>query len=515
MARYARRRVAVGLFFIGACASSLAGAGSFSTPAQAGRPAPEATARMATHGRIAARLDAKRLAPVQAGEVRLNYRFLRPSSSFSYRLERKNGSGWLKLRVVKLEGRFKGAHTATVARLFGKRAVRPGVYRLRLDADRSHVAVWFGVFAAEPLSGVSSVSGGGRLTCARLAGGGVDCWGFNRDGELGNGSNAYSPTPVAVSGITTALSVDSGYRHACALLQDGTITCWGYNQVGALGNGTTDNSSTPIAVSGIAGAIAQGTGAGHSCALGPERTLSCWGDNETGELGNGTVSSSKPFGATIPVQVSGIAGVAGVNGGLLHTCALISGGTVDCWGYNRDGQVGNGSKESARPYAVTTPQQVSGITDAVAVSSGAFHTCALLAGGSISCWGYNLAGELGNGTLSGTLAPVPVVGITDAVAVSSGAFHTCALIAGGRVECWGEDEYGQLGDGKMKNSPRPVRVPGLTNVVSISAGYFQTCAVLATSEVKCWGRNDYGQLGSGTLGPVDPLPITVVLPAKT
>ena len=232
--------------------------------------------------------------------------------------------------------------------------------------------------------------------------------------------------------------------------------------MGELGNGTLDNSAIPVAVGGLTGAVVSSSGGGFTCAVITGGTLSCWGDNETGELGIGMVTSAKPYGLPLPVQVSQITSATDVSAGFLHTCALISGGTIDCWGYNLDGQVGNGTITVYRPHAITTPVQVNAITSAVAVSSGAFHTCALISGGHVDCWGYNLGGVLGNGTLDNSAIPVAVVGMKRAVAISSGGFHSCALISGGSVECWGAEpvrrarqrqEEGQLRPGEGRRDP--------------------------------------------------------------
>jgi alpha-tubulin suppressor-like RCC1 family protein len=467
--------------------------------------------RAPTPAELTAHLAATSLAPAQASEIRLSFRFRHPSTRFSLLLERRQRAKWLPLRSVKFKGRFKGVRRSTVKKIFGSRALRTGRYRLRLSSDKNSVSLKFSIFAAEPITGASGVSAGGTLTCILIRGGDVECWGLNRDGELGNGTLTNSSTPIAVSGISGAIAVNSGYKHACVLLGVGTVSCWGYNKVGELGNGTLTNSSTPIAVNGLSGVVSSSSGAAHTCALLTGGDLYCWGDNEVGELGIGTLNRREPFGISLPVHVSDVSNVISVSAGFLHTCALISGGSIECWGYNRDGQVGDGTINKVRPYADPSPVHVAGITQALSISAGAFHTCALIAGGTVSCWGYVVASDFNPRLLLNSPVPVQVAGVKDAVAISSGGVHTCALIASGAVKCWGANPYGQLGNGNTLDSAKPVTVQGISTAVSISSGGSHSCAVLAGGAVKCWGRNDEGELGTGTL-TASSVPISAVRP---
>jgi len=212
----------------------------------------------------------------------------------------------------------------------------------------------------------------------------------------------------------------------------------------------------PVAVSGIAGAASITTGAYHTCVLLGDGTVRCWGRNGQGQLGDGTLTNS-----ATPVPVAGITGVAAVSGGGSHTCALLRDGTVHCWGENADGQLGT----STAGEVSTTPVRVGGITGAIAVTAGWQHTCALLGDGTVQCWGRNLEGQLGNGTTTSSTTPVRVVDLTGAIAVTGGWWrHSCALLSDSSVKCWGavgaDNAFGQLGNGSTTGSATPVTMTG-------------------------------------------------------
>lgn len=240
-------------------------------------------------------------------------------------------------------------------------------------------------------------------------------------------------------------------------------------------------------------------GSDHTCVLISGGSVDCWGLNEYGQLGDGTSSGPEHCTSftyacsTKPVMVTGIADATAIAAGVSHTCALLADGSVDCWGSNDYGQLGNGTTESS-----LTPVGVTGITDATAITAGASYTCALLIDGSIKCWGSNADGDLGDGSTGESSTPVPVTGVADATAITAGWFHTCALLASGSIDCWGNNADGGLGDGSVGGSSTPVPVTGITNATAIAAGWFHTCALLAGGSIDCWGANEYGQLGDGT-----------------
>lgn len=395
-------------------------------------------------------------------------------------------------------------------------------------------------------SGVSAIMAGGNHTCAITNVGSVKCWGYNAQGQLGDGTKTQRLTPVDVSGLTSAVTaMAAGRRHTCALTSAGSVKCWGFNTWGQLGDGSSTSRLTPVDVLGLASgisAITAGdmytcalTGAGgakcwgdnvegqlgdgssavrltavdviglasgtraitagyrHACALTSAGGMKCWGSNAYGQLGDGSTTSTPSA-----VNVSGLTSdISAITAGFGHTCALTNGGAVTCWGSNSDNQLGDGSNNGKRLTAVDVKGLGSGVSQ---IAAGAMHNCALASGGAVKCWGANIYGQLGDGSTAGGLTPVVVGGLVGGVStMAAGDMYTCVLTSASGVKCWGENSLGQLGDGSAVQRSTPVDVSGLTSgVTAIAGGWATTCAVTSGGAVKCWGNNDWGQLGDGT-----------------
>ena len=297
-------------------------------------------------------------------------------------------------------------------------------------------------------------------------------------------------------------SIASGAKHTCALMTDGSVKCWGLNDSGQLGNGTTENSAVPVDVAGLGDSVSKiAMGHHHGCAImETSGALKCWGFNDYGQLGFGDIGDR-----STPVDVTGLAsGVISAAAGENHTCAVLTGGAVKCWGLNLDGQLGLGHNDHRY-----TPGSVDLSTDsAESVSAGQNHTCVKIVGGGIRCWGNNSHGQLGDGTTVNSNVPVaveidasedPLLGIET---VACGGWHTCALTDTGGVKCWGYGHWGQLGIDISPDDYRlyPVDVTGLSSGMNaVSCRNHHSCAIVeASGAVKCWGYNGLGQLGDGT-----------------
>ena len=324
--------------------------------------------------------------------------------------------------------------------------------------------------------------------CALTGKGGVQCWGDNTDGQLGDGSLTNSSAAVDVDGLGSGVTaIAAGDWHACALLQDGRVKCWGANNSGELGNGTFVDSPTPVNVAGLAGpAVAIAAKASQTCALLEGGAVACWGSlinpqNHQRGADNVYRPSAKP------VQVTGLdhAGVVAIAVGDTQDCVLTDAGGVHCWGWD-DANLSFFS------------QDVAGFTgDVVAIASSAHNFCALTGAGGVKCWGsFNDEGALGNGTRApGSVSSAgDVVGLNSGVqAVSMGPGDTCALMNTGTLKCWGANSYGELGDRPNYESAIPVDVTVLQDrLVAVAVANGAICALTESDRVKCWGRSRGG-----------------------
>ncbi len=245
------------------------------------------------------------------------------------------------------------------------------------------------------------------------------CWGDNSFGQLGNGTETTSNVPVSVSGLSSGVSaIAAGGYFTCALLANGAVKCWGANDLGELGDGTTTERSTPVLVQGLSGtASALAVGLAHSCAI-VSSAVQCWGGNQYAQLGNDSGATSCPNGATnctfraTPANVQGIQGTpTGLTAGGTHSCILQNTGGMQCWGSNSSGELGDGTT-TQRNSAVSVTSFSGGVSG---IAAGTLNTCAILTSGSILCWGANGSGQVGDGTTSNRSSPTQVSGLTAGV----------------------------------------------------------------------------------------------------
>ncbi len=311
--------------------------------------------------------------------------------------------------------------------------------------------------------------------------------GFNAQLSVNSGTTSWANSQT----VTVADPISAGLQHTCTVMPDSTATCWGDNRRGQLGNGNTNTLAVPTAVPGLTQIASITGGALHTCALSTAGTVSCWGWNIYGQLGIGSTTDR-----LTPTAVIGLTDVVALKSNKSSTtCALKSNGTVSCWGSNIYGAIGDGAVSS---NIRSTPSNVPNLSEVVSLAKGTVHTCALIDDGTIKCWGWNRAGMLGDGTTTDRSLPTSVLGITDAVSVSAGFNHTCALLTNGTVSCWGRNEYGQLGNSNASDQLLPTAVPGLSGVIAIELGDYHSCALKADATVVCWGYNASGELADGT-----------------
>ena len=406
-----------------------------------------------------------------------------------------------------------------------------------------------------------SVAVGWRHGCVLLSDQNMSCWGNNIVGQLGNNNTTNSTTPVLVqplNGTAKPVALTLNNVHTCALLDDGNAACWGYGYRGALGIGLPE-SSAPVAVdvvsspirdidaggwhtcsvlnngsvvcwgdnaflqvgsssvspANVSGTFIQGYGASHpasvvrtgpyhSCAIDTSGDIQCWGDGRYGQLGNGSNSAS-----LLPVNVSLPTGAKAVDValGIYHTCALLTNGSVMCWGDGTYGQLGAGWATTSSNTPVYTSALGSSARTGVAIDAGVGHTCVHLDDSSVVCWGYNGWGGVGSGSFTDMFVPTFVTSLgsgssTTATSISTGYGHTCAITNNGLL-CWGKADAGQLGDGQTQyNRATPQTVGSFgtgISAVNITAGWQHTCALLSNGNLSCWGGEEFGALGPTTL----------------
>jgi alpha-tubulin suppressor-like RCC1 family protein len=402
-----------------------------------------------------------------------------------------------------------------------------------------------------------AVAAGGRHTCAIRRTGVVTCWGRGASGQLGYGNtnnigDDEKPSQNPVNGGIVlmpqglrAKAITAGDEHSCALLMNNEVACWGANNVGQLGYGNTNNigddekpSQNPVnggfvPLPGPAKAIS--AGAQHTCAILLTEGAVCWGGGASGRLGYGNTNNigddetprDNPVnGGIVPTSVG--SEVLSISAGFAHTCAIIKPHLASCWGFNGTGQLGYGNTNNIGDDETPRDNPVDGGIvllpglEARAVTAGLAHSCALLAGGLTTCWGWGANGQLGYGnvtTIGDNEKPsqnpagsgiVFMPGGEFSNAISAGVETTCTILRSGSPVCWGNGSTGKLGYGNFDtigDNERPIDNPvwsGLVptthadQILDISAAEGSRCALTGQGQVRCWGEGNYGELGNGS-----------------
>ncbi len=326
--------------------------------------------------------------------------------------------------------------------------------------------------------------------------GNVFGFGYNGNGQLGNGTSFSTSVPTPVAGVAGIIQVASGANHVLALLTDGTIKAWGYNNGGQLGNDNGyNNASNAVTVTGLTFVKAIAAGRNHSLALKADGTVWAWGLNLEGQLGDGSLIATRPT----PVQIAGLTNVIAIAAGDRHSMALLSNGQIRAWGANESGQLGDGTNNQRRvPTTITT---LNGMTR---IAAGGSHSLAIKFDGTAWGWGANGFGQLGIGTNANSSTPVQIMSLDNTVGlIAAGENHSLAVKSGGALFSWGSNLNSQLGDGASTNRNTPFAVATPTSVTAISAGARHSAAINNTGRLYVWGDNAFGQVGnkSGNYNP--------------
>ena len=353
----------------------------------------------------------------------------------------------------------------------------------------------------------------GTHNCAIRTGGATYCWGENAFGQIGDNTIVDRSLPSGVLSSVTFTQMSAGYDYSCALDGSGKGYCWGSDNNANLGNGSpTTAQRLPddvVMPSGVSFATMY-AGRNHTCALTAAGNAYCWGSSSNGQIGDGFFATRNT-----PVAVAMPSGVTftSLALGIYHTCGLAGAGTVYCWGYGGEGQLGDGAFASfPTPHLVSSPLGVS----FSAISAMFQATCGLATSGVVYCWGSNASGEIGDNTSTRRELPTSVVmpvGVTF-TSLTSGDRHGCALSTSSSAYCWGSNSNGQIGDSTLttRRVPTAVKIPSGVTFASLQGRYLATCAMSTASTPYCWGSNASGLIGNGATGGNVRTPAPVTMP---
>ncbi len=330
-------------------------------------------------------------------------------------------------------------------------------------------------------------------------------WGRNDSGQLGIG-NADDPQPSPItlgSSANDVTGISGGQFHTLFLKADGTVQATGANNDGQLGDGTTNTRTTLEPVIGLSNVVAVSAGARHSLALLSNGTVMAWGRTFEGQLGGGGNSCNPSTGkCVIPGIIPGLSNVIAIDAGWNHSLALKSDGTVWAWGRNSNGQVGKGTVGSADPCLCQPVVQVgvgvTGFNNIIAIGGGNSHSIALKSDGTVWVWGDNAFGTVGNGAAGGNQSlPVQNTNITGVSQIAAGFHFNIALKPDGTVFAWGFNLRGNMGNGTSGQAVLSPVQSTISNVIDIKTAGAHTLAKKSDGSIWAWGWNQMGEIGIG------------------
>lgn len=315
---------------------------------------------------------------------------------------------------------------------------------------------------------VTQVAGSRFDTFALLSNGTVAATGSDTDGALGDGVGLGERfAPAIIGGLANVTQVAAGENYfGLALIQGGAVAAWGNDENGELGNGGAGVELSPVVLPTVHGVSAVAAGCDTGYALLSDGRVLAWGGNLHGQLGDGHTGGEQASSST-PVEVLGLEHVLAIAAGCQTGYALVADGRVEAWGYDKYAQVGNGSTS---PDEVTAPAEVRGVSGAVAIAAGTWAGYALLGTGEVVDWGYNVGGELGDGTAEEHKEAETVPGLTGVRTIGASNEAAYAVLESGAAYGWGDNESGELGDGTSSERSSPEALPSLTDAIAFGLG---------------------------------------------
>jgi alpha-tubulin suppressor-like RCC1 family protein len=343
----------------------------------------------------------------------------------------------------------------------------------------------------------------------RVIPGVVRGWGFNDEGQLGDGSKTDRNSAVDAIGLGQIVGISAGSRFSVAEKADGTVWTWGYNYTGQLGDGYGETRPEPRAVEGLTDVIAVSAGSSHVLALKRDGTVWAWGFGKAGQLGHGATGdpNAKENEETLyafgrPTEVLGLSHIVAISAGAFHSLALDSSGSIWAWGNNEHGELAtNLGQRSAFATRVPIKDRI------VAISAGYWHNLALSGDSSVWGWGCNYSGQLAVAREPATYIirdPIRLSQLRNIRSIAAGRVHNLAIDGNGNAWSWGSNEFGVLANGTPPEeiNVEPKQVIGIGQLVSVATGYNHSAALKLDGSIWTWGSNEYDMLGDGSRIPL-------------